>query len=511
LRGDSHAELLAHLYEDQGPECFDHVEGPLAAAVWDANRRTLVLARDRLGQKPLFYRAGQGQMLFASSLRALGEAANGPRELDPTALDEYLTFGYVPHPHCLWRGEQKLPPGYVAVYRDGQLTFRRYWRPDLQREDSRSPAELRSDLRQRLEAAVATCAAGDEPLGVWLSGGLDSAIVAALAGRARSQPLHTFTLSSPLESDGKSAAAEALARQIGAEHHVISMDVDAHERVSSFLANLDEPLADPFVLTLRALAEGTAQHVPRVLTGLGADELLAGYPRHGRVLTWREKLPSWVQAMLPGRRPAGGSEQRPLALDEARARQYLDEVSVCDEAARSELYTDKFLAHLPAADPYDLLRAALACSRGRDPVSAVSLADVQTLLPCSHLAACDAAAAAHGLEFRHPFLDASVVELAAAAPGRWKWRRGLGKVLLREAFADVAPPQVVRRGHRASPLPVPWPLAAEAKTWLAESQSLNMVSREAISRLCQNPGDIDDDRHVPQRWALAVLERWLRR
>ncbi len=357
LQGDSHAELLVHLYEDQGPACFEHVEGPLAAAVWDTGRRTLVLARDPLGQKPLFYRAEPGRLLFANRLAALTEAAAVPREIDPTALDEYLTFGYVPPPHCLWRGFQKLPPGYVAICQDGQLTFRRYWAPDWQREDGRCPAELERDLRERLETSVASCLDGQERVGVWLSGSVDAAIIAALARRVSSQPLQTFSFRSPLAEDGQSAAAEAIARHLGAEHRAIWLDPSAHGDVASFLGSMDEPLADPLVVTQCSLAAGTAQHVPCVLTGLGADELLAGYPRYGRVLAWQERLPAWLQVLLPmRRRAAGGSDLSPPALNEARARRYLSEISVFDEAARSQLYADEFLSQLPAADPYDLLR-----------------------------------------------------------------------------------------------------------------------------------------------------------
>jgi asparagine synthase (glutamine-hydrolysing) len=199
----------------------------------------------------------------------------------------------------------------------------------------------------------------------------------------------------------------------------------------------------------------------------------------------------------------------------------LQEISVFDEAARSQLYTEEFLSQLPAADPYDLLRAALAQSRGRDPITAVSLADVQTSLPGLHLAACDWAAARRGLGCRHPFLDAQVAELAAAVPGRWKWRRGVGTRILREACADLLPAEVLRRGHRPFALPIPWPLVSQAKDWLTGNSALSAaISRESLTRLCEelpangtecdDSSALDDERRERRIWALAMLEHWLR-
>jgi asparagine synthase (glutamine-hydrolysing) len=481
LSSDGHAELLAHLYEDEGPDCFAHLEGSIAAAIWDRNHRMLVLARDRIGSKPLFCRTEQGRLLFASSLKALVDPVAVPSEVNPTALDEFLTFGFVPHPHCLWRGYQKVPPGYVAVYGDGQLSFRRYWEPDLQREDDRSPDEMRRDLRRRLESAVAARVAGREHVGVWLSSGVDSAILAALARQATDRPIHTFCVKSPTSEHDESAAAAELANVLGTKHETISLHSDTAKAFDRLEGLLDEPLEPSALFAQLAATCHAAESVNLVLTGFGADELFAGYPRHGDALTWRERLPAWLRACLGEKRAS--EERRRAVFDEARGRCYLRQIALFDEAERSQLYREELLAQL-SGDPYDLLRTAFARSRTRDWINVVSLADLATSLPCQLLAELDAVAAAHRLECEHPFLDPQVVELAVAIPGRDKWRRGLGKRILRESFADLLPREVLRRPHR------PWPQPGRTRQQLAADLLVRMppavqacLQADAVERL----------------------------
>src|SRR5688572_9415770 len=194
FRTDSDTETIVHLYEDEGPECFSHLNGMFAAAIWDANRRRLVLGRDRLGKKPLVYRQDPGRLLFASELKSILEVPGLPREIDPAAIDEYLTYQYVPHPNTILRGYKKLPPGHYAVWQDDKLEVRPFWQPDFTTERRLPKAKASEELRELLDSAVRMRMRSDVPLGAFLSGGVDSPLVAALMQKHSEQPVKTFSI-----------------------------------------------------------------------------------------------------------------------------------------------------------------------------------------------------------------------------------------------------------------------------------------------------------------------------
>jgi asparagine synthase (glutamine-hydrolysing) len=278
LRSRGDTEVLVHLYEDEGPGMFSLLRGMFALAIWDAPRRRLVLARDRLGQKPLVYRHEGDRIVFASELKALLALpeADFPGEVDPQALAQYLTYGYIPHPRTILRGVHKLPPAHFAVWHEGTLELGRYWNPDWNDEQDRPPAEDAERLRATLGEAVREQMVADVPLGAFLSGGIDSTIIVGLMQAASDRPVKTFSIGFDDPAFDESRYAEMAARHLGTEHHAFVVAPRAWETLPAIARQFDEPFADSSALPTWHVARETRREVTVALTGDAGDELFAG-------------------------------------------------------------------------------------------------------------------------------------------------------------------------------------------------------------------------------------------
>ena len=229
FRTQSDTEVLVHLYEDHGADMLSRLNGMFALAIWDARRRQLLLARDRLGKKPLVYRREPGRLMFASELKALLQVPGVPREIDPQALDDYLTYQYVPHPRTIFRGIAKLPPGHYAVWRDDRLDVRPYWQPDFNAEDNRSDEEYAHELRELMTSSVAMRLQSEVPLGAFLSGGIDSTIIVGLMSQLAAEPVRTFSIGFPVAEFDETSYARIAAKRFGAIHEEFQVRPDAME------------------------------------------------------------------------------------------------------------------------------------------------------------------------------------------------------------------------------------------------------------------------------------------
>jgi asparagine synthase (glutamine-hydrolysing) len=526
----SDTETLVHLYEEEGIDFLTHLNGMFALAIWDARRRQLVLARDRLGEKPLVYRQEPGRLLFASELKSLLEVPGVPRQLDPQAVDAYLTYQYVPHPQSIFRGMAKLPPAHVAVYRDGRLDVRPYWQPDFQTEEHRPAEEDARELRELLTSSVEMRLESDVPLGAFLSGGVDSTIVVGLMQKLSRQPVRTFSIGFPVPEYDETRYAGMAARQFGTLHQEFRVEPDAIAVLPKLVWHYDEPMADSSAVPTWYLSQVTREHVTVALTGDGGDELFAGYPRYWAVWlgSWFDRLPRWARRILAGqywqRLPASPRQKSfrrrfrrfTEMLGKPPLRRYLEWIAIFGESRRAGLYSPEFLAGLPDADPLEFLEARAALCSDRDPVTSASLIDLTTYLPCDLMTKVDIASMAHGLECRPPFLDHRVVELAARMPLARKFRGGRGKRILLETFADLLPPAIRSRSKMGFGVPLDhWfrgPLAGFAREILLDKQTLDrgLFRHEAVAALIEDhvAGRFD---HAYRLWALLVLELWQRR
>ena len=530
FRTRSDSEVIVHLYEEHGTGFLQHLVGMFALALWDGRNRQLLLARDRLGQKPLVYFHQPGRLIFASQLKALLEVPGLPRQIDPCAIDAYLTYQYVPHPMTIFRGYRKLPPGQMAIWHDDRLELRSYWQPQPCAEQTRTAAEYIELLREALTEAVRSQLGSEVPLGVFLSGGIDSTIVTGLMRRLGVEPLRSFTISFPQPEYDESRYARAVAAHFRTEHHEFPVKPTAAAELLPQLAwHYDEPFADSSALPTWQLAQMARQHVTVALSGDGGDELFAGYQRYAavRLAHWLRRLPAAVRSGLFGRwwqaLPAAAGTKSlwrrwlrfVAALHLPPQEQYQQWVSVFDRPSRQQLYTAEFAAAVAACDPEGFVQSAWERFCGRDPLSAAALTDLVTYLPCDLMTKVDTATMAHALECRQPFLDHRVVELAAAMPIELKWRMWQGKRILRSAFADLLPAPVRRRRKMGFGVPLDhWfrgDLAQLARDLLLDRRSTQRgyFRPQALAELLEAHQQRRAE-HSHRLWALLMLELWHR-
>ena len=544
LRSQSDTETLVHLYEDEGTGMFRLLRGMFALAIWDANRQTLVLARDRMGQKPLVYRQHGGRLTFASELKALMALpeADVPRRIDPLALDQYLCYGYVPAPRTILEGTRKLPPAHFAVWHDGTLAIERYWNPNWNAERDRRVEEDVEELRATLGDAVREQMIADVPLGAFLSGGIDSTVIVGLMQQASSRPVKTFAIGFPDPKYDETQYAELAARHLGTEHQTFMVEPKAWETLPELSWHFDEPFADSSALPTWYVSRETRRSVTVALTGDAGDELFGGYDRY-RALALTElfqRIPEGPRRVLGGtmvrvlpRSTRSKSRLRKLQrllenINEPAEARYLGWMTTFDEAGRLLLYSDDQLDALASAastlddpskaDPAALLGTAFAAAARRDRVTRAMVADILTYLPGDLLVKVNLASMAHSLECRGPFLDHRVIELAAAMPLDRKigFRTGRSKVVLKRAFADLLPPPIKTRSKMGFGVPISrWfrdELKDELRGVLLDPACLNrgLFRPETIRQLIEE--HIEGRReHSFRLWALLMLELWFRK
>ena len=529
FRTRSDTETIVHLYEDEGPDCLQHLNGMFGLAIWDRNRQQLLIARDRLGQKPVVYRNEPGRFLFASELKSLLEVPGIPRKLDPQSVDLYLTYQYVPHPRTILEGFHKLPPGHYALWRNDELTIRNYWQPDFNLEQRRQPEEDREELRALMTSSVEMRLQSEVPLGAFLSGGVDSTVVVGLMQQLSSQTVKTFSIGFPVAEYDETSYARLVSERFGTEHEEFRVEPDALDILPKLVWHYDEPFADSSAIPTWYVSQMTRRHVTVALTGDGGDELFAGYPRYRAVALarWFDRLPWPARAALAGRlwqrlpaSPRQKSFRRRLKrfaemLALPHWPRYLGWIAIFNEARRAELYSDDFVTQLPDQDPIRFLLEAAAECRQRDPITATSLVDLITYLPCDLMTKVDIASMAHSLECRQPMLDYRVVELAARMPLSRKFRRGRGKRILVETFDDLIPREIVHRPKMGFGVPLDhWfrgPLASFTRDVFSDSrtQQRGLFDPEAVNLLVEEhiAGRFD---HAYRLWALLILELWQR-
>ncbi|MDX2038314.1 MAG: asparagine synthase (glutamine-hydrolyzing) [Isosphaeraceae bacterium] len=544
LRTSGDTEVLVHLYEDEGPAFVARLRGMFALAVWDAPRRRLLIARDRLGQKPLVYRLGPGEIAFASELKALHAlpADRRPGAVDPISLDRYLAFGYIGAPATIHDDVFKLPPAHLGVWEEGRLRLERYWEPDWSREDANAPETDVERLRELLADAVREQMIADVPLGAFLSGGIDSTVIVGLMSKFSSRPVKTFSIGFPDPAFDETRYAEIAARSLGTEHHAFVVEPRAWETLPALAEQFDEPFADSSALPTWFVSREARAHVTVALTGDAGDELFAGYDRYRAVALTAalERLPAPLRALIAGRvaraLPASARAKTRIrrvkrlleAVGRTEVDRYASWITQFDEPARLDLYTDEFAAHLvertrqdPLArepDPISDLARAISAAYKRDPVTRAMTADLLTYLPGDLLVKVDLASMAHSLEARGPFLDHRVVELALAMPieRKLRLRGGRSKHVLKTAFADLIPPEIMNRPKMGFGVPIDrWfrgELAGELRAVLLDptATARGRFRPAAVERLIdQHVAGTHD--HAYRLWALLMLELWSRR
>jgi asparagine synthase (glutamine-hydrolysing) len=517
-------EVLVHLYEEYGVDLVHALEGMFAFALWDGRQQLLVIARDRFGEKPLFYSTSSAQLTFASELTALLQALPSRPEVDAAAIDTYFTFGYVMAPKSVVQGVTQLLPGHILTWnRDsGAVATRSYWSPPQPVRELKAPhSEIADEARELLEASVRSRLMADVPLGVFLSGGIDSTLVAALAARHSSEPLKTFTVGYDVGSVNETEAARRAAAAVGAEHHELLVDEnEIASRAPTLLAALDQPLADEAFVPLRLLAEFAREEVTVIIGGEGADELFGGYPRY-RWLARSARLPAAVPrrplvaaAKVIGHVPGltRASRLREVFAFESPLARHVAWVTGQRLQVREALYGPR-LREYGGRDPLHLYPVTFRDDG--DLEGSFMRLDQTHWLPDDVLVKADRASMQKSLELRTPYLSRELAELAASVPGHVH-SAGHGKVILRQVFRQVIPDATHRRAKVAFRAPAgTWlrgPLAPALQEQLHSSAlyAEGWFDRAAVGSLVREhlQGATDRSRIL---WPLFALGAWLDR
>ncbi|HXV03207.1 MAG TPA: asparagine synthase (glutamine-hydrolyzing) [Gaiellaceae bacterium] len=511
----SDTEVLVHLYEQHGDGFAERLRGMFAIALWDAPRRRLVLARDAFGIKPLYYCEDNGDLLFASELRAL------PRgEVDPEALDAFLAFNSVPGPLSIFRGTRKLPPGHVLVWQDGKVELSRFARPapvraeDVRREDE---DELAEELRARLRDSVRAHLIADVPVGVLLSGGVDSGLLAALAAQESGDAVHTFSIGFEESSFDELEDARTVATEYATNHRELVLQPDAALLLPALAEAFDEPFADSSALPTYLVSELAASHVKVALSGEGGDELFGGYYTYAADL-----LALRVGRLAPLARPVVDrlpSSSRKASFD-YKAKRFVRGAALPPlerHHAWKEIFSPELRAELTgrpqSGDPVDLLRARFAETEGAELLARLQDVDLGTYLVDDLLVKTDRASMAHSLEARVPYLDPLVAGLAQALPTKLKVSGLRKKRLLRKAAAPLLPRRIVYGRKRGFSIPAAAWLRGELEPFARDVLSPDMLRRQGYFR--PEPVTKLIDRHVAgeedlsrQLWGLLAFTLW---
>ena len=510
VRGTGDTTVLPHLYEEGGARFVERLHGMFALALWDGGRERLVLARDRLGKKPLLWtRLTDGTLAFASELKALLRVPGLAREIDFDAIDEYLALQYVRGDRTALRGIRKLPPGHVLVAEGDSQLIEPYWRLEPA-APSDHEGEWLERVRATVDAAVRKRLVADVPLGALLSGGIDSSIVVALMAQASSEPVRTFTVGFSDARYDERAYARAVAQRYGTVHEELAIEEDVAATLPRLAAAYDEPLGDEAAFPTFLIAEQARRHVTVALAGDGGDEAFAGYERylaHGladRVPGAAARIAASALRALPvaRREPRSTLFRAARLLDIAAAppdERYSRLMEVFPLALRRRLWADS-----GAARPVRLVPP-------RPGIAGLQLLDVETYLPGDLLLKADTASMAHSLELRSPFLDHEVVALGLALPDSLKTRGRQGKVALRRAFASDLPPRIAQRGKTGFGVPLGRWFRVDLREAAHDllSTERGWFRPDEVRRLLDEHESGRAD-HGHRLWCLLMLELWVR-
>lgn len=530
FRTDGDTEVIIHLYEQHGLNFVDHLRGMFALAIWDANRQRLVIARDRTGQKPFFYRLEEGRFAFASELKSLLQIPDVPRQLDRASVLRFLTLQYVPAPHSMLQGFARLPAATVGVLQDGRLELSRFWTPPYANVQSgrTSIADWKDELRHELTQAVRLRLRSDVPLGAFLSGGIDSTVITGLMQEQLDRPVQTFSIGFPVKAFDERHYARQASEMLGTEHREAVVEPDALSILPELVWHYDEPFGDSSAIPTMYLSRMAREHVTVALTGDAGDELFCGYDRYRAVRMmqrmalmprWARRLTARAAAFLPTsvrqksvlRR--GKRFLETLAMDSEE--RYLNWITIFNRHRLQQLVTPELWQETADMNPAQCIFDAYRMFPQRDFVTRTTAVDVETYLPFDLLTKVDIASMSVGLECRSPFLDHKVVELAAQMPLEVKQSMQQGKLVLTETCRDLIPPDIQTRKKMGFGVPIDHWFRAELKPLLHDillsSRCLDrgLLNADQVRLLVEQHTSSQFD-HAYRLWHLLVLEVWQR-
>jgi asparagine synthase (glutamine-hydrolysing) len=525
FRTNCDTEVIIHLYEEMGTEFVQKLRGMFALAIYDKAKRKLVLARDRVGKKPLHYAFVKDKLYFSSEIKSILAVAPELAGVNSQALLEYLYYGYVPDPITAFTGIQKLPPGHLLEFENGKITIRQYWDlPEYSTHNPKSEEECLEELEARLLEATRIRLISDVPLGAFLSGGTDSSTIVALMARASSAPVKTFSIGFTKDDFNESAYARMVAQKFGTEHHEMILEPDVVQTVEHLTSTLEEPFGDSSMLPTYYVSQMARQHVTVALSGDGGDEVFAGYDRY-RIHSDRrffENVPEWARRFFRdqvfGRLPRTMKGRKfTYNVTLPWRERYVDGLSFVPAFERdTPLLSDDFRAILRRSDdPQNVLMRYFAQAPAHDPVSELLYVDTKTYMVGDILTKVDRMSMLNSLEVRVPILDHQFMEWVTGLPPEWKLRGSKQKYILRKLAERVGvPSQALDRPKRGFALPLVHWMRNELKETLMillEPRTLQRGYFEASGVRALMNDHLYGGRVLTGRiWRLLMFELWQR-
>ncbi len=531
FHSQSDTECIVHLYEQHGSGFIKYLRGMFAIAIWDEAKKSLWLIRDRLGKKPLFYFQDQEFLYFSSEITSLLQGLKNRPEIDPSAINLYLSLQYIPDPLTAYQGVFSLPPAHFLTWHKGTLHLERYWELDYEPKTKSKREELKEELREILGESVRMRMTSDVPIGAHLSGGIDSSIIVSQMARISSTPVKTFSVGFKEQSFSELSFARSVADRYGTDHHEFILEWgNIPDVVSVILHHTGQPLADPSLIPLFHLSKVTRQYVTVALNGDGGDEAFAGYARYWLdplanayrkmpSLLSRDLLPALVNKMKDDNdQPSGTSfvnglkRLRGLTQVDPRA-SMLGWGSYFGPEWLNILWKKPFLDNLNIHHAEEWLIQRFTSALAESFLDRTLFTDIHTYLPGDLLVKADRMSMAHSLESRSPFLDHKLAEWAARLPAKYKVRGLGGKVLLRETFAGDLPDMVNKRGKQGFGIPISAWCRGPLSGWFKEvllnppQPFKEWFNPDAILRLLKEHEQGKED-HGKRLWALAILSAW---
>jgi asparagine synthase (glutamine-hydrolysing) len=523
----SDTEAVIAAYEQYGTDCVKHLRGMFAFAIWDESDKSLFLARDRVGKKPLLYAQTPGQLLFASEFSALVQHPDVSRDVDYEAIHHYLSFISVPAPLTAYRSIRKLEPGHWLLWRNGEIKTERYWQLDFSNKLSLAEEEIGEQAIELLREAVRIRLMSEVPLGAFLSGGIDSSAVVALMAEESSTAVKTFSIGFEEQDFSELHHARRVARHIGADHHEFVVRPDAMEILPMLVEHYGEPFADSSAIPSYYVSRETRRYVTVALNGDGGDECFAGYERYAAMKLAQtyaalpgKSLVTSVAAALPEMKsranPIRKVQRFVAAASLPPLERYLRWMSAFDEQAKRNLYSESFKAETARFSTASILAPWFAKVNGSGIVDAALLTDTMTYLPNDLLVKMDIASMSVSLEARSPFLDHKLMEFAASIPEKMKLRRLTTKLLLKRVLKKIVPEENLTRRKMGFGVPIGHWFRGQMQPFLRET----LLSEKGVNRGLFNSkrvrGIIEEhvnhkSDHSHRLWTLLMLELWFQR
>jgi asparagine synthase (glutamine-hydrolysing) len=528
FRTASDTEVIVHLYEDEGLDFVKQLEGMFAIALWDESNNRLVLARDRIGKKPLYYTEANGRLTFASETKALSQVSKNSKEVDPVALASYLTYGYVAEPLSIFKGISKLAPAHLLVFDETGAKTQKYWELNSKTDPTITVEDAIEETRRLTDIAVSSRLVSDVPLGFFLSGGLDSSIVVGAAAQASTSKLKTFSIGFEEDTYSELGYAKTIAERFDTDHQEFIVTADLVSDLESIVRYADEPFADSSMVPMYYLSRQTRKHVTVALSGDGGDEVFGGYDRYiglglarkyHRVSGFvRRGIIAPLASMIP-EAPGKRSNLRRVkrltypATDTAE-QWYTGWMQQFRTESHSATFTPSFAASVANSGGWtDHMSVAFAGLENPSASKSAQWVDTTTYLPGDLMVKVDRMSMAHGLEVRSPFLNHQLVEYASKIPGEYSISGRSGKQILKSAYSDLIPDQISNRPKAGFTVPVAeWingPLRDSTRDLLLNPNAeVNKVIQSEYIAQMLDQHESRRHNHAIRLWNLICLETW---